>query len=52
MVIQGFGKFSGQTIKVLFQNENVVVYDLTDGNTNATKENVIATTPDVIAGMI
>ena len=52
MVIQGFGKFSGQTVKVLFQNENVVVYDLTDGNTNATKKNVIATTPDVIAGMI
>ena len=51
MVIQGFGKFSGQTIKVLFQNENVVVYDLTDGNSNVTKENVIATTPDVIAGI-
>ena len=50
MLIEGFGRFSGKTVKVIFQNENAIAYDATDGNSNATKENVIVTTPDVIAG--
>lgn len=48
--IQGLGKFSGKAIKVIFQNENVIVHDVTDGNVDATKENSIVTTPDIIAG--
>ena len=51
MTIQGLDKFSGKTVKVLFMNENVVVHEADDGNTNATKDNIIATTPDVIAGI-
>ena len=51
MTIQGLGKFSGKTVKVLFQNENAVVHEAAaDGNTDATKDNIIATTPDIIAG--
>ena len=44
--------FCGKTVKVLFQNENIVAHETANGNTDATKENVIATTPDVIAGII
>ena len=53
MTIQGLGKFSGKTVKVLFLNENVVAHEASDGNTDATKDldNIIATTPDVIAGI-
>ena len=51
MTIQGLGKFSGKTVKVLFLNENVVAHEAADGNTDATKDNIIATTPDVIAGI-
>ena len=51
MTIQGLGKFSGKTIRVLFQNENVVAHEAAaDENTDATKDNIIATTPDIIAG--
>jgi len=49
-IIQGLEKFSGKKIKVLFQNENLIVHDVTDGIVDATKENLIVTTPDIIAG--
>ena len=52
MLIEGFGRFSGKTVKVIFQNENAIAYDATDGGSDATKENVIVTTPDVIAGTV
>ena len=51
MTIQGLGKFSGKMVKVLFLNENAVAHETADENTDATKDNIIATTPDVIAGI-
>ena len=51
MTIQGLGQFSGKTIKVLFLNENVIAHEAGDGNSEASKDNIIVTTPDIIAGV-
>lgn len=50
MIIQGLENFFGSAVKVLFQNENLIVHDATDGISNATKDNIMVTTPNIIAG--
>ena len=52
ITIQGLAKFSGKRVKILFQNENLVAYNVTDRNTDATKDNIIVMTPNIIAGKL
>jgi len=49
--VQGLGKFSGTAIKVLFQNENLIVHRHHDDGSTKIGE-VLATTPDLIAGTV
>ena len=51
-MVQGLGNFSGTAIKVLFQNENLVVHHHDDNNDNTSIGQILVTTPDLITGII
>jgi len=50
IVIRGFNKFLGKTVKVLYQNENLVAHYTKLGDTTINVDQVLAMTPDIIAG--
>ena len=50
-MVQGLGNFSGTAIKVLFQNENLVVHRHDDNNDNTSIGQILVTTPDLITGI-
>lgn len=51
LVVQGLGNFIDVAVKVLFQNENLVVHQhCDDGDDNAAVGQILVTTPDLITG--
>ena len=50
-MVQGLGNFSGTAIKVLFQNENLVVHHHDNINDDTSMGQVLVTTPDLITGI-
>lgn len=48
--MQGLSNFSGTAIKVLFQNENLVVHRHDDNNDDTSIGQILVTTPDLITG--
>ena len=47
LLVQGLGSFAGAAVKVLFQNENLIIQQ--HRNDNSTGE-ILVTTPDLITG--
>ena len=52
ILIQGLGNSSDKKTKIITLNESLIVHYATDESTPPTKENVIVTTPTIIAGII
>ena len=50
ILIQGLENSSDKKIKIITLNESLIVHYATDESTLPTKENVIVTTPTIIAG--
>ena len=51
LVIQGFDKFLGKIVQVLYHNENLVAHYTEGEDTSIVVDQVLATTPDIIAGL-
>lgn len=47
LLVQGLGNFAGAAVKVLFQNENLIVQQHRD---NDSIGEILVTTPDLITG--
>ena len=50
LVVEGLGNFVNTAIKVLFQNENLVVHQYHDDDDDDTTGEILVTTPDLITG--
>ena len=52
LVVQGLGNFAGAAIKVLFQNENLVVHCHNNNDDSTDIGEILVTTPDLITGRL